>query len=591
MHKIMRLLVYVTVYLFPYLLFAQDSEMISTKTNYSPEIEARIKQVEEGTGIVRYTVDGVKNLNLEQRMQKYHINGITVAVINNYQVEWVKGYGWADTKERRPVTTETLFQPGSISKSLNAVGVMKLVQDKKLDLQTDINDYLRSWKFPYDSVSKGKKITIANLLSHTAGLSVHGFPGYFYHENKPTLHQILDGEKPAKTRAVRSMFEPGLRFQYSGGGTMISEQILLDFTGKPYDEFIAETVFKPMGMTRSFFTQPPPVKIRSQLATGYQENGTKTVSGNYPLLLEQAAGGLWTTPSDLAKYIIDIQLSYQGKSNKVLNKETTQLMLTPYIDKSAALGVFIDKPNGGTYFQHSAGNLGFSGRFFGSLDEGKGVVIFMNADYGYQLIDEFINSVAFVYKWKGMYDEKAPVVVKERVFTPRQQDNIAGVYVEDNGMFVEVERKDGSFDYSAGWSGPWTMYFTSPDKFINIESKSEKEFITDSAGNLVLTRSLDGKRLSTARRLNTIQVQHALLQKYEGTYKPGEGGEGRLLLKEGRLWLDDGNLKKIHFISEKEFIVLQNSNTYYTIILNAAGKVEGLSAKQGDRVTTINKVK
>lgn len=151
-------------------LYAQEKK-------YSPEIELKIKNVENNLGFwIR--VEGDANLTLKDRMKFYHVNGVSIAIIKGYKIEWARGYGWADSVEQRRVTTGTLFQAGSISKSLNGVGVLKMAQDKRLNLYADVNDYLISWKFPYDSLSKSKKITLANLLSHTAGLSVHGFPGY-----------------------------------------------------------------------------------------------------------------------------------------------------------------------------------------------------------------------------------------------------------------------------------------------------------------------------------------------------------------------------------------------------------------------------
>ena len=127
-----------------------------------------------------------------------------------------KGYGWADVDEKREVTPQTLFQAASISKSISAIGILKLVEDKKLDIDTDINQYLRSWKFPYDSATKNKKITVRNLLNHSAGLNVSGFPGYFITDSIPTILQILDGKAPSKTTAVTSQLEPGLKYQIFG---------------------------------------------------------------------------------------------------------------------------------------------------------------------------------------------------------------------------------------------------------------------------------------------------------------------------------------------------------------------------------------
>ncbi len=179
---------------------------------YSPEVENKIAQVEKDLGLW-VQIEGSPGFTLQDRMKFYNANGVSIAVINNYALEWAKGYGWANNADKNPVSTATLFQAGSISKSLNGVGVLTLVQSKKLSLQNDINDYLTTWKFPYDSVSKGKKITLANLLSHTAGLTIHGFPGYENGVVIPTLAQILDGKKPANTAAVRSAFEPSLKYR------------------------------------------------------------------------------------------------------------------------------------------------------------------------------------------------------------------------------------------------------------------------------------------------------------------------------------------------------------------------------------------
>ncbi|MDP9229405.1 MAG: beta-lactamase family protein, partial [Bacteroidota bacterium] len=154
---------------------------------YSKDIEDKIKQVENNLSGWVHIQDSVNEWSLQQRMASYKIRGLSIAVVHNYTIEWARGYGVADTATQKRVTMQTLFQAGSISKSLNGVGVLKLVQDKKIGLYTDINDYLRTWKFPYDSLSKGKKITIANLLSHTAGLTVHGFPGYARGDTIPSL--------------------------------------------------------------------------------------------------------------------------------------------------------------------------------------------------------------------------------------------------------------------------------------------------------------------------------------------------------------------------------------------------------------------
>jgi CubicO group peptidase (beta-lactamase class C family) len=370
-------------------------------TMYPTAIEEKISQVE--SHLCLNPADGI-NWTLADRMNYYSVEGLSIAVIHNNQVEWARGYGWADVSEQRPVTTHTLFQAGSISKSLNAVGVMLLVQQHQLDLNTDINAYLRSWKFPYDTISKGRKITLGNLLSHSGGLSVHGFPGYERQDSLPTLEQVLDGKKPANTAAVRSMIEPGKRFIYSGGGTTITQLIVQDITGVPYAEYMALHILRPLGMDNSSYAQPPPPS--KDRATGYLHDIT-AVPGKYHIYPEQAAAGLWTTPTDIGKYIVESQLAYTGKSAKVLDQPTTRIRLAPYIDSIAGngiregLGVFLFESGGRHYFNHNGSDVGFLSSYYGCLDNGDGVVVMINNDTKGDLLREVVNSVAKVYHWEG----------------------------------------------------------------------------------------------------------------------------------------------------------------------------------------------
>ncbi|HTQ29509.1 MAG TPA: serine hydrolase domain-containing protein [Puia sp.] len=402
-------------------LHAQMPQDLLTSSS-DPGTQARIKEIESDLpGWV--LIEGYPKRSLAERMAYYKIHGLSIAVVHDYKIVWAKTYGWADSAEKKPLTVKTLFQAASISKSLNAVGMLRLAQHHKVDLYTDINQYLVHWKFPYDSVSKNKKITIANLLSHTAGLTVHGFGGYAKGDTLPTLEQVLDGKKPANSPPVRSQFEPGLRFMYSGGGTTISQQIIMDVTGMAYDRYMWENVLKPLGMINSFYTQPPPANRQADLASAYEEDGS-LVKGNYHTYPEEAAAGLWTNPTDLCKYIIETQLALQGKSSKVLSQEFTQLRLTPYVDQSAAFGVFIDKRGNEKYFQHGGANEGFRSQYFGSMDHGDGVAVMVNSDDG-RIMPELINSVARAYDWKDFYKPETKKLMK---LTTAQLKAVEGKY-------------------------------------------------------------------------------------------------------------------------------------------------------------------
>lgn len=446
------------------------------QTKYSPETEERIRQVENNLADwVRTQNDTI--WNLEERMKLHKVTGVSIAVVHDFKLEWVKSYGWADVSEQRPVTEKTLFQAASISKSLNAVGVMKLAQDGKIDLDTDINRYLTSWKFPYDTVSKDKPITVSALLSHTAGLTIHGFPGYARGDSIPSVLQILDGQRPANTEAVRSFIEPGTRAVYSGGGTTITQLIVTDVTQQSYEEFMQKTVLDPMGMTGSFFTQPPAKADSSLLATGYKADGTP-IKGKYHIYPEQAPAGLWTNPTDLSKYIIETALSYNGKSDKVLTPEYTKMRLEPVME-DAALGVFVARNDSSCYFAHGGANEGFTCYYVGDVISGNGMVIMTNSDNG-SLASEVANSVATVYGWKDYYQPvlKTVVDVDETVL-----DRYVGKYQAGGDVFA-IKREGRNLMISP-YPDFWVnVYFTSDVDFFVREYEGEQKFVLDDKGKV-----------------------------------------------------------------------------------------------------------
>lgn len=384
MKKILPLL------LLPVYLFAQPG--LESITN-------KIKRVENSLNPSLIFGDSLPNSNLQQRMQETRTKGLSIAVIDNFRIVWAGAYGWADSAEGRKVNLDTRFQAASISKSINSLGILKLIQQGRIDTSADINQYLKRWKFPYDSLSKGKKITILDLLSHTASLTVHGFRGYNRKDIIPDLVRVLDGLRPANSAPVRSFGEPRKRFQYSGGGTTISQLMLEDITGKKYAVWMEKNILKPLGMKNSSFRQPP--ADTSNLATGYYGNAVP-VNGKFHVYPEQAAAGLWTTPSDLARYIIDCQLTLSAGKGKIVTKELMENRMTPRIDTNVALGVFLVQKGKTKWFNHNGGNEAFLCTSWGSLEGGKGAVIMINGE-DFTVINELLNSVALAFNWEGFY--------------------------------------------------------------------------------------------------------------------------------------------------------------------------------------------
>jgi CubicO group peptidase (beta-lactamase class C family) len=366
-----------------------------------PSTETSIARVENGL-LPPVVIVGGPEWTIGERMERYGVPGVSIAVIEDFSVVWAKGYGVMDAGNGEPVTEATLFQAASISKTLNATAILREVQTGRLALDVDVNSYLRSWKLPENELTAAKKVTIANLLSHTGGTTVSGFPGYAVGIPLPTVRQILDGEAPANTLPVVVDIEPGTRYRYSGGGVTILQLLLTEVEGKPYPQIMQETILDPLGMTSSTFSQPLPPELRPLAATAHLR-GTEPLEGGHHVYPELAAAGLWTTPTDLARFTIEHQLSLRGESNRILSREMEVKMITAYISDFYGLGFWVRDMDGEVYFQHSGGNRGFNCLLIAHADAGCGAVIMANA-MALELIDEITRAIAREYSWPGFID-------------------------------------------------------------------------------------------------------------------------------------------------------------------------------------------
>lgn len=337
-------------------------------------------------------------LNLKELMKVYKVPALSVAVINNFGVAWAKAYGVVDGGSNKPATTSSLFQAGSISKPVAAAGALALVEQGKLSLDEDVNVKLKTWKVPESEFTKTQKVTLRRLMSHTAGLTVHGFPGYDVDAPMPTIVQILNGEKPANTAPIRVDIAPGIKVRYSGGGVTIEQQLMVDVTGKPFPALMRELVLDKVGMKDSSYEQPLPPTRAAMTAGGTRRDGSP-VHGRWHLYPEMAAAGLWTTPTDLAKFAIEIALSKNGKSNRVLSEKMTRQMLTPVIDQ-AGLGFFLGEEIPGQ-FGHNGADEGFQALLTMNSETGQGAVLMANSDSGIAVAEHVLRSMAREYHWKA----------------------------------------------------------------------------------------------------------------------------------------------------------------------------------------------
>ncbi len=335
---------------------------------------------------------------LEHLMQKHNVPGVSIAVVEKGNLKWAKGFGVIQKNKKEKITKETMFSVGSVSKVGTALTTLRLVKDGVLDLDKDVNDYLKSWKVPENRFTKINKVTLRRIMSHTAGLTVHGFADFLPGEKLPTTVEILNGTYPAKNNAVIVNIPVGSRFRYSGGGTTVEQLVLEDVLNKDFDVIANENVFESLNMLRSTYKNPVPKQFKN-IAKAHNSRGNPTaLPRGYESMPENGASGLWTTPSDLSKMIIAIMKSYHYNSN-FLGENIAQEMLTPIAPSKFGLGPRILKENGETYFRHGGSNNSYKAYFIGNLNKLNALIMFTNGANGNDLIHEVLPLLKKLENW------------------------------------------------------------------------------------------------------------------------------------------------------------------------------------------------
>jgi CubicO group peptidase (beta-lactamase class C family) len=444
----------------------------------SPEVEQHIQSVTSGLigGVV---IKGDKHVThtLADRMKELNVPGVSIAVIHQGKIQWARGFG-VRSLGGAPVTADTMFQAGSISKPLAAMAALRIVQQGKLSLDTDVNTYLTSWKLPSDPVTAGKPVTLRELLTHTAGTTVHGFPGYAINEPVPTLVQVLNGEKPANTPAIRSEGAPGVNWKYSGGGYTIMQQVLIDTTKEPFPKLLHDSVLAPIGMSHSTYEQPLPQAFQDLAATPYRGDG-KPVEGGAHTYPEMAAAGLWTTPTDLARYAIEVEQSLEGKANHVLSADMTRQMVTPGIGHWG-LGLEIGGTDSNPHFSHGGANEGFRNIFVAYEKSGDGAVVMTSGDAGGLLGDEVMHSIAVEYGWPDYH----PVARAAVQVDPKILAQYVGSFELQKGFDLVVTMENGQLVTQATGQDKIPLYAESETTFFPTVIPAEIEFFKDGQGKV-----------------------------------------------------------------------------------------------------------
>ena len=468
------------------------------------DLEARILRIENGLipepGIVLKGRIPQKAEFLD-RMNAYKIPGVSIAVINDYRLEWAKGYGVREANGNDPVTVRTLFQAASISKPVAALAALHYVEKGLLDLDEDVNEKLRSWHVPDNEFTRSSKVTLRGIMSHNAGLTVHGFRGYAREEKVPSLRQVLEGEKPANSKAIRVDKDPGTGFRYSGGGYTVMQQLLIDLKGKPFPEVMRETVLDKLKMADSTYEQPLPGSLTTQAATAHRRNGN-AIKGKWHTYPEMAAAGLWTTPTDLCRFAIEIMNSRKGRSQRVLGQKMVRQMLT---EQAEEMGLGLRLGGGGEDFRfmHGGSNEGFRCALIAYPEKGQGVAIMVNSDYGGNLMSELLRSLSEEYGWKHF----GPIEKDVAEIDPAAYDEYAGIYQVTPRRKIEVTREgdrlfaEPIFVIPSG-EARCEIFPESETVFFLTATSQKITFIRDEKGKVTGLILEDGGRKMKATRLD-----------------------------------------------------------------------------------------
>jgi CubicO group peptidase (beta-lactamase class C family) len=413
--------------------------------------------------------------SITERMAYHRVPAVSIAVLHAGRIVWAKAWGETEKGSGTAASTETLFQAGSISKPVTAIAALKMVEQGRLSLDEDVNRRLKSWKVPDNEFTAVEKVTLRRILSHSAGLTVHGFFGYPAGGTVPSLQQVLDGVKPANSAPIRVDVTPGTVWRYSGGGYTVLQQLMVDVSGRPFPEQMHDLVLKPLGAENSTFRQPVPQEWAAGTAAGHYPDGSK-VKGRWHIYPEMAAAGLWTTPTDLAKVAAEIYAS-QTKDGSILRTATVKEMLT--LQKGTyGLGFEVQGSGAGLFFSHGGRDEGFDAHLVMCAGTGDGVVVMINANNNSGFMQEVVRAVAQEYKWPGFTPKQREYVL----LTAAQMDKLAGKYQLAPGFFINITR-EGSRLFGQATGQPKFELFAEDEKSVFLTVvEAGGTFVVDGSG-------------------------------------------------------------------------------------------------------------
>jgi CubicO group peptidase (beta-lactamase class C family) len=445
--------------------------------------------------VVMFSNAELPSMSVDDRMQRYNVPGLSIAVIDSGRVAWSCSFGTKREGTHDSVTSTTLFHVKSIAKPVTAVATMRLVSRGVLELDAPLVESSRSYRIPSNEHTQAVAPTLRHVQSHTAGFTRGGVDSYAKGQAVPSLIQSLEGQAPASDQAVTIDFTPGTRSRYSGGGFGVLQATLQDVTGRSFSQLMDSLVFQPLHMTHSFFPQPLPPALRPNAADGHTSDGD-VIPGGHETLPIQAAGGLWTTATDLAAFVLAVQRSYSGQDSVFLPRDLAREMLRHHID-GWGLGFQVDQ-HSAVMFQHSGSGDGFKALMVGSVNAGLGAVVLGNSDAAGPIRYELLRSIAEEYKWPAFRDSS--VYSLAQGVTSDQLNTVAGVYHWASGLRSNVEVRANHIFESFNGGAMERLFPLTPTHFVSLGDVHYR-FRTGSDGRWTLELT-DPSGTSVAKRVS-----------------------------------------------------------------------------------------
>ncbi|HEY9143569.1 MAG TPA: serine hydrolase domain-containing protein [Arenimonas sp.] len=489
------------------------------------------EDIEQGLLPGQFLEGQVQTRSIAAAMLEDNIPGVSMTFIDKGEVAWQKTYGHADLATMTPVTADTVFTGASLSKPLAAVTALQLVEQGKLGLDDDVNRHLKSWKVPESDFVDGQAVTLRQLIGHRAGIANYVSQSYDPGEPIPTVTQLLAGGPPSKDPGTRSYAVPGQEYKYSNPGYLIIQQLVEDVSGTSFEAAAHPGVLEAAGMHDSSFAQPMPGRLRERRATGYNDSLSPYP---YQLFPFKAAGGVWTTPTDLARFAMTLIDDHHGGRGVLLSRKMTRQVFARDGLKLGFTKHFVDGSDD-IVFDHWGSNVGFTSYMVGSLENRQALVIMTNSDKGFDLMAAIARTVARHYGWKPL----APRVYSRHDTRPEALPAFAGEFGGDPGgeeWFAFGVDGDQLYRLGKSEDDKAPLVAVAERTFIDPVGNTLYEFLANRAGEIAWLR------VTQASGYNSDYPKRPTLPERIGKSMQETGVEGLAIavIRDGKIVLDQG---------------------------------------------------